>query len=489
MQTFIVKKIILWAVLTGAGFFLLVFTEKALHGAAAWFSGASELRKTYTVEFKNGSFSPKELNIQKGDMVEFIAPPDKEIWPASDLHPTHGIYPEFDPREPISPGKSWQFQFKKIGAWDYHDHLASLSTGRIIVGKSFAKDTCNTEEDSRCMGELVRKTIHSKGIDAAFDLLWDSRSPEGSFIEGCHELAHLIGKEAYNLFVEGKEMALDKSYYCGYGFYHGFAETMLQSAGTLDGAREFCAYADKQLAGKTAGASGACYHGIGHGVVDGSDPRSWGNAEGLIAPALKFCVEVGKVKDQLARCASGVFNALAIAYSQSKYGLSLKSVEQDPFFLCRKQTNTDIKRSCYHQMNTLLVSITKNFIDAAKYIEEIKEDEYAAFAMEGLSSWAVYSEHKNLDHLKNIASCRTFQKRLHIPCVAGFAIGIVEFGPPTIEYKEAVKFCQLPVLTSEEEGECFNKIIGYFRMIYSSQKVNEICAGMDERYRKYCFVQ
>jgi len=53
--------------------------------------------------------------------------------PASDLHLTHGIYPEFDPQEPIDPKNSWSFQFLKFGKWKFHDHLNPYYRGIINV--------------------------------------------------------------------------------------------------------------------------------------------------------------------------------------------------------------------------------------------------------------------------------------------------------------------------------------------------------------------
>lgn len=86
-----------------------------------------------TVEMTENGFNPERLTVKVGTTVTFINKDKAFRWPASDLHPTHTIYPEFDPKQPIEPGKKWSFTFNKSGDWNYHDHLSPLLTGKIIV--------------------------------------------------------------------------------------------------------------------------------------------------------------------------------------------------------------------------------------------------------------------------------------------------------------------------------------------------------------------
>lgn len=78
-------------------------------------------------------YEPKEVTIKRGDVVEFMNESEEFHWPASDLHPTHGVYPEFDPLRPIAVGESWKFQFDKAGVWKYHDHIRANKVGTITV--------------------------------------------------------------------------------------------------------------------------------------------------------------------------------------------------------------------------------------------------------------------------------------------------------------------------------------------------------------------
>jgi plastocyanin len=85
------------------------------------------------VTLSKDGFSPDEISIQVGDTVAFRSTAGEPFWPASNLHPSHTIYPEFDPQKPIQPDAVWSFTFTKAGEWKYHDHLAPYFTGVITV--------------------------------------------------------------------------------------------------------------------------------------------------------------------------------------------------------------------------------------------------------------------------------------------------------------------------------------------------------------------
>jgi plastocyanin len=78
-------------------------------------------------------FEPREIHITKGTKVTFTTTRQNQFWPASNLHPSHEIYPEFDPKYPLEPTESWSFVFDKPGVWRFHDHIRSYFTGTIYV--------------------------------------------------------------------------------------------------------------------------------------------------------------------------------------------------------------------------------------------------------------------------------------------------------------------------------------------------------------------
>lgn len=88
---------------------------------------------TLTIVRTDDGYTPNEVTIKKGDIILWTNESSNFHWPASDIHPTHGIYPEFDPLRAVAPGEDWKFKFDKVGSWQFHDHLRANKIGRITV--------------------------------------------------------------------------------------------------------------------------------------------------------------------------------------------------------------------------------------------------------------------------------------------------------------------------------------------------------------------
>jgi hypothetical protein len=85
------------------------------------------------VTLTSEGFSPAELTVKVGETVTFRTENGKTFWPASNPHPSHTIYPEFDPKAPVPANGSWSMTPTRVGDWLYHDHLAPYYTGTIHV--------------------------------------------------------------------------------------------------------------------------------------------------------------------------------------------------------------------------------------------------------------------------------------------------------------------------------------------------------------------
>lgn len=452
---------------------------------------------THVIELRENGFYPAKLTIQKGDAVNFITTGGKPFWPASNLHPTHGIYPEFDPQKPIEPEESWIFRFDQVGEWKYHNHLVSPYKGTIIVigengagGDKRIKGECENlagSQQAQCWEELMEETLKESGVGAAFDVLDNLYVSEPRFAASCHGYTHLIGEEAYRLFAADQHMLLTaKTSYCGYGFYHGFMETLLYTTGDIKKAQEFCVYVDQELGSTTSYAGErACYHGIGHGAIDASDPRAWGDAQAIIEPGLQLCEMVGETERQLFLCGNGVFNALANMFTDSKYELSLN--RSDPFWICKLQSKPYFKKSCYSQMTGVIPYLVDyNFLESLKFVETITEEEYISHTIRSLAQLAASFHSQEHNYSDVVFDCRTLEKYLHTYCMGGFAVGIMEFGPPEVEYVDAMNFCQKELLTEEEQQFCLRRIFSRASGYYSPEKYLGICAATDEKYRATC---
>ncbi len=120
--------------------YILVVVFLVMIGAGAFFFLSSKEVKpektfvaTAQVIMTPTGFEPETLTVKKNTKVIFKNQDSRDRWPASNLHPTHGIYPEFDPLQGVPSGQDWEFIFDKAGKWKYHDHLFPTLRGLIVV--------------------------------------------------------------------------------------------------------------------------------------------------------------------------------------------------------------------------------------------------------------------------------------------------------------------------------------------------------------------
>ena len=438
-------------------------------------------------------FSPPELTIKKGQTVTFITKRNKPFWPASNVHPLHSLYPEFDPKKPIEANQSWSFTFDKAGKWKYHDHTAPYFRGVIIVrGQdstvSFV-DPCQTKIEKitdanirlQCWSDQIEQVLKSKGLDQSLELLASLYESQPDFAVNCHDSSHSLGDAAYKLFAQGKTVTFSpKTTYCGYGFYHGLMETILQIDSNPKAAYKFCQKVTEKLPLEL---SDACYHGIGHGAVDVSDPKIWGDGQAMIDRALGICQSGYNQEEQLVSCARGVFMEIASYYSESLYNLSID--KNDPLSICRQQQKI-FKGQCYSQMYGVISRITnKNLRQGAKYIEFISEDEYAQEAIQ--NQVGIEMDINKQEHTDDILTCRMLQERLRLNCIKGLVQAYMLRGKPGFESEQALTICSHPILTQNEKTICFNHLLDMSKKVYVPAKFKQVCDGIEVKYRGiYC---
>jgi len=93
--------------------------------------------------YTDAGFAPQVLTVKQGKVVTFKNLSSSKMWPASEHHLTHEIYPTkggcfnstFDACRSLAPNESWSFKFDIPGTWQYHDHLNPSKTGTVVVEK------------------------------------------------------------------------------------------------------------------------------------------------------------------------------------------------------------------------------------------------------------------------------------------------------------------------------------------------------------------
>lgn len=481
--------------------FFIIFLLSGLF--LAWKLFHTPLALDAVVAYNGENFSPEKVTIKKGGKVVFKNESNKDFWPASDFHPSNGVYQEFDSKKSIAKGEIWEFTFTQTGEWGYHDHLFPFHKGTVVVKDdklfSIGKECKNInnlsyQERELCWYKQVKKEIQEKGIEGALGLISKLYSSEPLFGQGCHDMTHLIGDEAYREFKEGKTFKLGiETGYCGFGFYHGFIEAMLYTNGDYDEVRKFCESLTETLKGeiKDDNAMYACYHGIGHSTFDIHDPGLWGSEARMVNPAIATCekITLGLPEQKTKQCVTGVFNALGIAYSNDQYNLKMK--ESDPVWFCRGFKPL-YRGPCF--IEVALSWIHKqgggqgfDFAEAADFIGKTGDAVGEAAATHALASEHTRLSIGNFDVKEAITNCRGVKQKLFDSCMEGMEEGFFLWGKPEEEYRLAILFCNSEMLDGGEKGKCFEKVLSELFNKYSDEKRKSICAGeIEAKYQIYC---
>lgn len=220
--------------------------------------------RNIAVTIDANGFHPSTLHIKPGSKALWVNEDRYPHWPASNNHPTHGMYPEeggcigsmLDACRGLEKGQSYSFVFDKEGSWEMHDHLAPGLTMTVIVGEV-------SLNDDRFSQQAIIVNFAKQNPNAARSEL-KRLSLANNAPANVHELSHLIGNEAYKKFGVKGVAVCDDAF--GFGCYHGVTEEMLKQEGkeSIRVAQSACL---EQFPPEKKMRRASCIHGIGHGIL------------------------------------------------------------------------------------------------------------------------------------------------------------------------------------------------------------------------------
>jgi len=349
----------------------------------ASFAHEDEEGGSVVIHVTDEGFEPGSVEVGAGESVVFENVDDEGHWPASDDHPTHELYPAFDPKKPIQPNTSWSVILDRPGTWKYHDHMNPTLTGEVVVkeaapqggffssvgaffasayeatvavlvgeqgesasrsgdGRSSGGDT-GERRDARYeekKGELLA-LMKRENPRVALDRLRAEIETDDALSRSCHALVHEIGREAYREYGDVGAAMKYRDEVCNSGYLHGIIETRFsESEDVFSDMQTMC---DEYREGGFLGWQ--CNHGLGHGVMfyTANDlPRS-----------LEMCDALG---DSFAssNCANGVF--MENFNADQKLHLFEFLKEENPFYPCMNQAERH-KTDCYMYAPTYFLSL------------------------------------------------------------------------------------------------------------------------------------
>lgn len=304
------------------------------------FLGALLLAASLTIKMTPDGFEPQNLTVDQGSTVIFLNEDKIDRWPASNNHPIHNLYPEFDPKQAIAPGKSWSFKPQKAGAFKYHDHLNPHLRATLVVEGEQKESFLDRVKNFfvNFWQKFTAALIKKQPLENSWAQVKEKYQGQPGSAGNVHDLAHLAGGMIFDEHgMKGLSMCSSEF---AFGCYHGFLDKAFKDS--LDQINE------AESACGTLGAGGpyaSCVHGIGHGVASFYQT-------GDLKASLLSCKKLSSVGWQF--CFDGVFmeferSAPSTFYSQERPYQPCDQLDGEFSFACgRNQPTVWIDRFKYN---------------------------------------------------------------------------------------------------------------------------------------------
>lgn len=465
--TFFIVPIVVFAAIGGVGFYF--------HPAG----------DTQTVYMEPDGYIPRDLTISEGTKVVFTNNGTESRWPASNIHPTHELYPEFDPKRLVKAGAAWSFVFRKTGVWKYHDHLSPEISGTIIVVPR-SSDSSGILNFSFSFPRLfaMKEKMKLVPVEENSDSIFTDKAALRSYVKkfgpkktverlhggsseygDCHENAHLTGRFAYEFL--GDKAFKACSHECHSGCYHGATEAFFKDHGTANLAKDLKTICSSEL---NPFFSHQCIHGIGHGLM------AWSNYE--IFDALKSCDLLEQQQDS---CWTGVFMENIIGGLSNSKGHFTKYLNDDPLYPCTA-VEDKYKNACYFMQTSRMVKLFSG--DFQKIAQACGQ------APEAYRSPCFQSMGRDVggrwrgNPKEEIKSCGYVSSALYrIDCLSG-AVQDAFWDPSGQD--SALDFCRLLTRT-EEKDSCYATIFSRAPQVLFKQDEREaFCVKAEPAYQNTC---
>lgn len=415
-------------------------------------------RGAAVITLGTNGFFPSRVRVAVGSPVVFRTTAGRPFWPASNAHPRHLLYADFDSKVAIARDASWEFIPQRTGTWQYHNHLRPWEQATLVVfdPKTGNQSSCapapaadDLAGNVSCWHERITERLEKEGIPGAFSLVRELYDRDGLFVRVCHDMTHVIGSAAGENVAAGGALEVGpEAESCGYGFFHGLVETLMLHRMPVEKLFAVCE-------GARSNGPYACYHGIGHGLFDSLESSSWGDEEAMTREVLAQCESISGIEREEFRkqCASGVFNALANAYADGSYGLSMRA--DDPLWICTGQEDWVYRAACVREVAVVSIR-THGFSrpEAIAFITSLPDAEDQAMALFAYVADEARRQLAFIDPDTVAQWCRDFSGTLRSSCIAGLATIIAERSRPGQECVAVREFCGSDDLSVTEKQDC-----------------------------------
>lgn len=376
---------------------------------------------------------------------------------------------------------------------------AYLAEGRARRDIEKCKSIKSETEQVECAFSVLTPMLDSYGIESAMRVFKSAYETLPAFVDtGCHKHAHRMGDLTYyRLYPRvGDIEALhfpQETTACGYGFFHGLLEHLLQDNPTPEFATHVCEYLSDTYKQDMGDIRITCYHGVGHGFMLGHSelvPKAqWGTIRAFVDVPFAQCEALPKADTaEQEQCMEGIFNLVADWRDFNQFGFVRPQDGTKLFSVCDELPKR-MHNACYFEMAQKLDRFGRNDPAAIAEIVSFGRDaEFRSLAFSvGVGGVMQQVIGKGREYESILADCTELEDPFAALCTKSVINGLFEHGEPQEEYKKPLEACaQDSVHSASLEGVCYRALSERLRRFYTQEKAENICSEFPRAYRDEC---
>lgn len=348
-----------------------------------------------------------------------------------------------------------------------------------------------------CIFRVIERELIDHGMSPAMALFSRAYADFPSFVgQGCHKQAHRVGDIVYaRLYTP--EQGIDildfpqETTACGYGFFHGFLEHLIQDRPDPAFVDTTCSRLDERLGSQMQAIRNICFHGSGHGFALAHAetlPRSaWGNVRAFTVAAAANCDKLTQADTRSKEeCREGVFNVLVEWMSLKQYGFTFDN--EHPFRACDEGPKS-LQSACYYEMAQKLDGLAeRDPVKLASIVERIPDERLRNMSFQvgiaGIVQNTILEEEASA---RILSACATLDEEFFKGCLGSYINGLYEHGAPQKEYIRALDLCQLDVIVSGGyASQCYSLVSERLQRFYTPDEQKRICELFPKEFREVC---
>ena len=385
--------------------------------------------------------------------------------------------------------------FCAVGAYIHPAYLKKVVWSKQVTqcGK-LENNTAQIE----CAFKPITEAIKSEGLEVGMEVFAEAYTTLRSFVvTGCHKHAHRVGDIAYyQVYFGQKDLSTinfpQSTTACGYGFYHGFLEHLIQDNNTHEFVTNTCEYLSERYGSTMRDMRITCYHGAGHGLMLGHvqkiAEKDWGNVREFVTYPFSQCDLLSKANElEKEQCKEGLFNLIADWREAKQYGFQAEA-DGNLFSMCDRLPQ-NMHKSCYFEVAQKVDRASDNdpvkLVGIAKAVQD-KDQIPVVFSVgiAGIMQRVIVEED---GYKKIIASCSKLDDPFVSLCMTSVINGFFEHGEPQKEYVKALGICTLPEIEKKGMQEmCYEAVSQRLLRFYTKDKIENICRMFPSTYRDSC---